>query len=202
MTIGGVLISFFPLVHLLLIVGSMLLLVFSHHLLHVLTLLFAIYGFPVLTFRIHNLFFPLQEGTFDLSVKSYNHWWATHKIQFLFVAVPILEAPFHFVPGAFSFWLRLWGSKIGKNVFWTPRVEVIDRGLLEIGDNAVIGHIAAFCCHVVSPKGGRPFLIIKKIHVGKNAFIGADCQLGPGARVHPGELLKTKSAIYWRGRYE
>jgi acetyltransferase-like isoleucine patch superfamily enzyme len=77
----------------------------------------------------------------------------------------------------------------------------VDRGLVEIGDNVVVGHISAFCSHMVADVEGSPALVVKKIYIGERSFIGADSQLGPGAIVAPRTKLKPKSRLYWRGEW-
>ncbi len=103
------------------------------------------------------------------------------------------------IPGAFSCWLRLWGSKIGKRVYWTPRLELLDRHLLDIGDSVVFGYNSGLCGHIVvsrrqfekqsqlgisdtvaQSKDDRPVLLIGKVTIGDGAFIGAGSRLGPG----------------------
>jgi hypothetical protein len=202
MTLAGRLVAIFPLLHALLIGVSAVLFIQSHDLAWLGAFVFAIYFFPVLIFRIHNLFFPLNEGTYDLGEKRYNIWWTSYQLQFLFISFPLLETIWHLIPGGFSFWLRLWGSKVGKNVFWTPRVEIIDRGLLDVGDNVVVGHVAAFCSHAITPKKGKLLLIVKKVNLGAGSFIGAASQFGPGATALPGEMVSVKSARYWKGEYQ
>ncbi|MDJ0694669.1 GH3 auxin-responsive promoter family protein [Mastigocoleus sp. MO_188.B34] len=39
-----------------------------------------------------------------------------------------------------TLWLRLWGSKVGEGIYWTPKIEIADRGLLEIGDRVRVTH--------------------------------------------------------------
>lgn len=201
MTLGGRMVSLFPVTHGALLLTSSVGLILTQDLRWLFAIPLSLYLFPVVIFRLHNIFWPLREGIFDIAAKSYSPWWASYQFQFLFIAFPFLETPWHFIPGGFSCWLRLWGSKIGTNVLWTPRVEVIDRGLLNVGSNVVVGHIAAFCCHAIMPRKNRMVLFVKKISIGDNSFIGADGQFGPGASVPAGELVKPKARVYWKGNY-
>lgn len=164
-------------------------------------LLVVVYLMPLILYRIHFLFFPFTDGFWHLSEKKYNPWWASHMFQYPYVALPWIESIIHFFPGLYSVWLRAWGSKIGKAVYWTPRVEIVDRGLVEVGDNAVFGHISALCSHMVADIEGKPALVIKTIKIGERAFIGADSQLGPGAEVPARTKLKPKTRMYWRGEW-
>lgn len=201
MTLGGRLISIFPIFHGIMILLSGICFVLFQNLIWLAAVVFSLYFLPVLAFRIHNIFFPLTEGTFDLGERKYNVWWASYQMQFMFVSFPFLETPWHFIPGGYSCWLRMWGSTVGKNVFWTPRVEIIDRGLLHVGSNVVVGHVAAFCSHAITPKKSKLLLIVKKIQLGDGSFIGADSQFGPGAVALPGEMVSVKTARYWKGDY-
>lgn len=194
MTLGGRLISLFPLLWLI-CVGACI-----WHL-NFLLLLFVVYLMPLILYRIHFIFFPFTDGFWHLSEKKYNPWWASHMFQFPYVALPWIESVIHFFPGLYSMWLRAWGSKIGKAVYWTPRVEIVDRGLIEVGDGAVFGHISALCSHMVADIEGKPALVIKTIKIGEKAFIGADSQLGPGADVPSRTKLKPKTRMYWRGEW-
>lgn len=202
MTLGGRLVSLFPMFYLLSVIGwtGYLLGHFSWG--HFFTLPAIVYLLPLALHRIHFFFFPFADGFWFLTEKKYNPWWASHMFQFPFIACPWLESLLHFIPGLYSAWLRAWGSKIGKQVFWTPRVEIVDRGLIEVGNGAVFGHISAMCSHMVADIEGKPALVIKKIIIGEKVFVGADSQLGPGVVVAPRTKLKPKSRLYWRGEWQ
>src|SRR5262249_28318299 len=95
--------------------------------------LFApLYPLPAARFRVHDLLWPLVEGRSRLDAPGYSPWWGGHQFQVMYTAFPALEAALRLVPGAYSAWLRLWGSRIGRRVHWTPRVEITDRSLLEV----------------------------------------------------------------------
>lgn len=158
-----------------------------------------VYLLPLALFRLHNLFFPLVDVIMDIAQPTYSPWWTTHQLQWIYIAAPILELPLHAVPGLFSLWLRLWGSKIGRGVYWTPRTEVIDRGLLVVGDRVIVGHMAIFCSHAISPVKGKLSLIVQHIEIGSGAFVGAEARFGPGAKIEAGQTVKVRSAHYWKG---
>lgn len=201
MTLGGRLISLFPLFYLCIVLMWIWKMFQNFTVYDPFILTGIIYLLPLILYRIHFVFFPFTDGYWVLSEKKYNPWWASHMFQYPFIALPWLESLIHFVPGLYSIWLRAWGSKIGKAVFWTPRVEVIDRGLIEVGDYAIFGHISALCSHMVADIDGKPALVIKTIKIGDKAFIGADSQLGPGATVPSRTKLKPKTRLYWRGEW-
>lgn len=202
MTLAGRMVSLFPLFYLFCIttwIGKM----FSSFIwTDFLILPGLVYLMPLLFYRLHFLFFPFSDGFWPLSEKKYNPWWASHMFQFPFIACPWIESLLHFMPGLYSAWLRAWGSKIGKGVYWTPRVEIVDRGLIEVGDGVVFGHISALCSHMVADIDGKSSLVVKKIIIGDKVFIGADSQLGPGVIIPERTKLKPKSRLYWRGEWQ
>ena len=93
-------------------------------------------------------------------------------MQLIFIALPALEAILRLIPGVYSAWLRLWGSHVGKHVYWTPLIEITDRDLLDIGDRVIFGHRAACYNHVVKPKGEDLVLYTAKITIGSDVFVG------------------------------
>lgn len=201
MTWGGRLAGLFPTLYLVTVLSWIGLMLLRPAWWSLLVLLAIIYLVPVLIFRLHELFLPVREGSWDLSQRTYSPWWTAHMLQLPFIAVPWLEGALHLVPGLYSIWLRAWGASVGKNVYWTPRVEVLDRSLVEIGDGVVLGHLTAMSSHMVAEVEGRPRLILKKVVIGKGAFVGADTQLGPGARIEEGARVKPKTRLYWRGEW-
>lgn len=201
MTLGGRLVSLFPLFYLCCVLGWLFKMFRAFEPLDFPALIGIVYLMPLVIHRIHFLFFPFSDGYWVLAEKKYNPWWASHMFQYPFIACPWIESLLHFVPGLYSMWLRAWGSKIGKGVFWTPRVEIVDRGLVEIGDRCVVGHITGMCSHMVADIDGKPALVIKKIVLGDKVFVGADSQLGPGVIVPARTKLKPKSRLYWRGEW-
>jgi hypothetical protein len=201
MTIGGKLISLFPMFYLVSVLACLGKMFTTFSITDFALLIGFVYLMPLVLYRIHFIFFPFTDGYWVLSEKKYNPWWASHMFQFPFIACPWIESLLHFFPGLYSLWLRAWGSKIGKGIYWTPRVEIIDRGLVEVGNYAVFGHISALCSHMVADIEGKPSLVIKTIKIGEKAFIGADSQLGPGTIIADRTKLKPKSRLYWRGEY-
>jgi hypothetical protein len=202
MTFWGRVVSLFPLMYLILNLSLLYNFLKGLNLLFFILFLIGIYLIPVLIFRLHNYFFPLEDGDYDLSKKQYNSWWTSHMLQYPFIAFPFLESILHFIPGLYSLWLRMWGAKIGKKVFWTPRVEILDRSLIEIGSYTLVGHLCIFVSHLVETKTGKPMLVLKKISIGKYCLVSADSQLGPGAVLADNTKLKPKTRLYWRGEWK
>jgi hypothetical protein len=156
---------------------------------------FMLYGFAPLAYRLHRRLWPLHQGLSRLDRPVYSPWWGAHQIQLFYDAFPALEALLRLIPGAYSAWLRAWGSRIGRRVHWTPRVDITDRGLLEVGDDVIFGHLVGCYAHVVDRRGGRLMLYSKPIRIGAGAFIGAGSRLGPGARIEPGSYLPALTDV-------
>jgi len=184
MTILGHLAAIFPILHLCAIGIALVWCIQSHNLASAVTLVFATYFLPPLIFRLYSLKYPARSGRWVISNGQRCDWWVAHQLQMVYAAVPALEAFLRFIPGAYSAWLRLWGSKVGKNVYWTPLVEIIDRHMLRIGDNVVFGHKVICTSHVVSKKDNGEFvLLLRPVRIGSGTFIGALSRLGPGVKV-------------------
>lgn len=161
-----------------------------------LLMLWVLYGLPVLVYRLHQWRYPVPEGISYLQDPVYSPWWGSHQIQQIYIAIPALEAVLRLVPGVFSGWLRLWGAKIGRHVYWTPGLEIADRGLLEIGDRAVIGHQVGIYAHVIKPRRQNLMLYVKKVKIGADVFVGAGSQLAPGVVIHAGSYLPILTHLH------
>lgn len=196
MTIYSKIFALFPLIQFALI-GSSLVCFSSHGSWPTLFgVLFFIYLFPLICFRVLVFLCPIKEGDSDIMNDQFSPWWAGHQIQSLFIALPWLESCLRIIPGLFSIWLRAWGSQIGKNVYWTPGVTIYDRNLLDIGDHVIFGERALTVSHVITPKDGKGLLKISKVIVKNGAFVGAGSVLSPGVIVEEGVLIKAGTNLY------
>ncbi|MBY0414837.1 MAG: hypothetical protein K2Q18_11755 [Bdellovibrionales bacterium] len=104
------------------------------------------------------------------------------------------------VPGLYSLWLRLWGSKIGKNVNWVNTL-VIDRSGLDIGDNVFFGYQCYLSAHVAMIMNGKLILYFKHISVGSNSFIGASSVLTPGSKIKDLSIVPAKTQLKINATY-
>lgn len=196
MTLTSTILSLFPAVVMLMAFISFLWICYSPGILSVAALFFSFYGFPLLIHKIHEYFYPVQEGISYLQGKEYSPWWGSHQIQSIYITFEFLESALRLIPGAFSLWLRLWGAKIGKNVYWTPKLEIADRSLIEIGDNVVFGQSCGILSHVVKPKKQDLMLYVKKVKIGSNVFIGAGSYLAPGVIINDETFISADSRLY------
>lgn len=183
MTLGGKLVGLFPTVLLLLALGALVWMVADPSPFAAAFLVFSIYFVPPLAHRLHGLIRPLEEGVCRLDAPHYSPWWASHKFQSIYEALPFLERVLRLLPGCYSAWLRIWGSEVGRRVYWAPTVEITDRSLITIGDDVVFGHRAACYGHLIRIKNGEMRLTVRRIRIGDRVFIGAGSRLGPGARI-------------------
>jgi acetyltransferase-like isoleucine patch superfamily enzyme len=154
-----------------------------------------LYLVPPLLHRAHDAIWPLKAGSHAIVGADYVPWWGSHQLQRLYITFPALEAALRLVPGLFSAWLRLWGAKVGRKVYWTPSLEITDRSLLDIGDGAIFGQDAVMVSHVIMPRDGKMTLYFKTIVVGDGALIGGQSVLGPGAVVKPAVMVRARQTV-------
>ncbi|MEM9566873.1 MAG: acyl transferase [Cyanobacteria bacterium P01_E01_bin.34] len=195
MTLLSLLLSFFPTTVVLLAIATLAWLWVAPSAIAVATILFVLYGLPLCAYHLHNLLYPLIEGTSYLRGTAYSPWWGSHQIQQIYIAIPILETVLRLIPGMFSLWLKLWGAKVGRGVYWTPAIEIADRGLLNIGDRVVFGYRVGIYSHVVKPKQNNLLLYVKPIEIGSDSFVGAGSVLGPGTVLPKGSYLPVESRL-------
>jgi acetyltransferase-like isoleucine patch superfamily enzyme len=159
---------------------------------------FATYLFPPLLARFMQLFYPLQYGKHPLreSVGG-NAWIISFRCQMIYGIVPMLESIITMIPGVYSAWLRLWGSKIGRGVTWVPNISILDRGQLEIGDLCMFGSAAQLTSHLVKVSGpieGKKTKIdvyVRPVKIGKGCFIGSESKLLPSTVLEGGTYVEA-----------
>lgn len=195
MTILSTILLFFPTLILLLTGSVIVYFIYFHNLFCIFAIFLFIYGLPLLVYHLHEKFFPIKQKVSYLIGKKYNPWWGSHQIQVIYIAIPVLESGLRLIPGVFSLWLRLWGSKIGKNVYWTPGLEIADRGLLEIGDNVVMGHRVGISSHVIKPRKQNLMLYVKKVKIGNHVFVGAASNIAPGVVINDGQFIAVNTIL-------
>ena len=114
-------------------------------------------------------------------------WWTCFQCQVLFLRFPALEEIIRLVPGCYSLWLRLWGSRIGKLTYWAPRTSILDRGFLDIGDNVIFGAGVKLNSHVME-KGK---LLLAPVKIGHRSLIGGYSLLTAGTEISEGETVRA-----------
>jgi hypothetical protein len=159
------------------------------------------YAVPLMLFRAICLFAPVREGSSVLAKDVWSSWFISYRLQLIYGYFPFLEGALLAIPGVFNLWLRAWGSRVGKRVFWAALVQVTDRGHLDIGDDVMFGNAVYLSPHVMQRRRARGVLYVKRISVGAGAFVGAGVRMGPGVVVEPGALVPLLTDLYVKQRF-
>lgn len=109
-----------------------------------------------------------------------------------------------------SFWvnlsLKLWpqwrlrtsGARVGKNVFLGEQVyiELENAKYLTIDDGVVVAAFSKIILHDSSLNNVNGFdLLYGKVHLGRNAYIGADVMILPGSDVGENTIVGAGSLV-------
>jgi hypothetical protein len=133
----------------------------------------CLFGLPPLLARLGGLLKPLPHGRVDVGDPAFLGWWWAFQCQMIFNRLPVLEECLRLIPGAYSFWLRLWGSRIGRLVYWAPGMRILDRGLLEIGNGVLFGAGVRLNPHVITRESdGRMLLSVAPVRIGQGVLMG------------------------------
>lgn len=150
----------------------------------VLFLLFVVYGLAPFSLTILQRWAPIKQGISEIDGRKFCPWLAAHHIQAFYDALPFLESLLRVIPGFYSMWLRMWGSRIGYGVEWPVRMDVLDRNMMDIGNRVVFAREVELAAHVRRKQDGAGSrVLVRKVRIGGYAFIGAGARLGPGAAV-------------------
>lgn len=162
-----------------------------------LLLVFVIYLLPPMVLRIVFRWAPLKPGILTISDRTFCPWLASHHIQAFYDALPYLESLLRVIPGFYSLWLRMWGSRIGYAVEWPVRMDVLDRNLMDIGNRVVFSREVELAAHVrQKTEGGSSRVLVRPIRIGSYAFIGACSRIGPGASVPTNASVPSLAVIH------
>lgn len=135
---------------------------------------------------------PFRSTTISLDSPDFLRWWALWNLQALFCRFPLLEEGLRIIPGFYSFWLRLWGARIGRLTYWAPGMLILDRSFLDIGDDVLFGAGVRLNPHVISPdEQGRMQLLLAPVKIGKGALIGGYALLTTGTEIPAGESTRA-----------
>ena len=199
MSLRGILAALFPATLLLITLALTLWLVVAPSPLPLGLILATLYLLPLLCFRLVRLVSTIPERASRLET-GYSAWWTAHQFQLIYDTIPTLEALLRLFPGVYSMWLRLWGSKVGKSVYWTPRIEISDRSLMDIGDRVLFGHNTKCYAHLISRGTGGLVLYAKRITIGNDVFLGGFVVIGPGVQIGDNVVLGTFSRVLPRAK--
>ena len=147
-------------------------------------LLFILYVLPLTVQRVMFRWAPLKQGITAIDGATFSPWLASHHIQAFYDALPYLESLLRVIPGFYSMWLRMWGSRIGYGVVWPVRMDVLDRGLVDIGNRVTFDREVELAAHVrQKAEGGVARVLVRPVRVGAYSYLGATTRVGPGAIV-------------------
>jgi len=142
------------------------------------------YFVPPMVQRVMLRWAPLKEGVSEIDGRKFSPWLATRHIQAMYDALPFLESLLRVFPGFYSMWLRMWGSRVGYGVEWPVRMDVLDRGLMDIGNRVVFSREVELAAHVRrKTDGGRSRVLVRTVRIGSYAFLGANARVSAGASV-------------------
>lgn len=156
----------------------------------------VIYLIPPIVQRILLRWTPFRFGVSRIDERTYSSWLATHHLQAFYDALPQLESLLRVLPGFYSLWLRLWGSRVGYGVEWPVNLQVLDRGLMDIGNRVVFARGVELSAHMRGQSDGAASrVLVRPVRIGSNAFIGANARLEPGAVVPSGGALPEHGVV-------
>ncbi len=158
---------------------------------------------PPLTVRLVLAVAPLPRGRIELDSPAFLRWWFAAQWQVVFNRLRFLEELLRLVPGLYSAWLRLWGARIGRFVYWSAGCRILDRSLVTVGDRVLVGLEVLFSPHLMA-RGheGRTRLLLGRIEVGAGAILGGYTLLAPGAAVAAGEMTRVREEVPPFTRFE
>jgi hypothetical protein len=184
------LLNFFPLVH----VSALVAIAFANlpAWTRIAALLIALLILPPLLARLVHALAPLPPGRISVDSGGFLSWWATAQFQIIFNRLPMIEELLRMIPGLYSNWLRLWGSRIGRLTYWAPGMVVLDREYLDLGDDVVFGAGVRLNGHVIlRNRQGRLELAVAPIKIGSGAAVGGYSLLTAGTEIAAGESTRA-----------
>ena len=85
--------------------------------------------------------------------------------------------------------------------YWTPNVQILDRGLLTIGDRVVFGHQVSLISHAIKPKSNNLLLYVEGITIGNDVFLSAGVGMGPGVKIGKDSYLPVGKRLFPRKKF-
>lgn len=161
-----------------------------------LLLISVIYLLPPLVLRIVLRWAPIKPGILMMDGRKFCPWLAAHHIQAFYDGLPFLESLLRVIPGFYSMWLRLWGSRVGYGVEWAVNTAVLDRNLVDIGNRVVFSRQVELAAHVRrKTEGAGSRVLVRPLRIGSYAFLGAGARVGPGAVVPANASVPPLAAV-------
>jgi hypothetical protein len=156
----------------------------------------VLYFLPPILCRVVTAIFGQPRRSQTVPSKSSYGWWITTQLQVPFMRFPFLEEVLRMIPGFYSVWLRLWGAKVGKFIFWSPQVLIADRPFVEIGDRVIFGYGAKVTSHFLKKSTLGTYLVFGVPRIGSSTLVGAMAVIAPGASLAEGSTLEGGSGLH------
>ncbi len=154
--------------------------------------LLVLYLVPPIIARCLLILAPIKQHRIKPGSKPYFVWWTLFNLQSVYSRLPFLEELLRLIPGIYSIWLRLWGSKIGRLTYWTSGTTILDRSFLQIGDDVIFGAGSRLNPHVlIRNDSGELELLLAPVIVGNQAIIGGYSLLTSGTQVADNEVTRA-----------
>jgi len=147
---------------------------------------------PALVTRIIVKGFPLRSTVIRMGSNDFFKWWAMINLQVLFCRLTIVEEAMRLVPALYSAWLRLWGSRIGRLVYWAPGTRILDGSFLDIGDDVIFGAGVRISPHVmIRSEQGETEILLAPVKIGSRAVVGGYSLLTAGTELPADEASRA-----------
>jgi acetyltransferase-like isoleucine patch superfamily enzyme len=154
--------------------------------------LLLLYLMPPMAARILLWLVPIREGRIPIGRRDFFVWWALLNLQVIFCRFPALEEGLRLVPGLYGTWLRLWGARIGRLIYWAAGLRILDRSFLRIGDGVIFGAGVRLNPHVLVQNEKKEMeLILATVVLGDRALVGGYSLLTAGTEIAPDECTRA-----------
>ena len=151
-----------------------------------------VYLAPPLAARALMGLFGKPEGRLTQSMRAYRVWWTLTQLQAVFNRLPWVEEVLRFVPGLYAAWIHIWGCRLSPFAYLGPGLLITDRTHVHVEAGAVLGLRCALAAHMASrDQNGRFIVLLAAPRVEREAIVGGDAGLGPGAVLRAGQMLPT-----------
>ena len=152
----------------------------------------VLYLVPPLLARLIRKITGIREGALPLGGRDFYAWWALANLQMLYCRLPFLEELLRLLPWGYSNWLRLWGAKIGRRVYWSAGTMILDRQFVAVGDDVVFGAGVKINPHVITPNAdGQTELLLATVRIGDRAVVGGYSLLTSGTEIAADECCRA-----------
>jgi len=152
-----------------------------------------LYLAPPLGARLVLRIIPISESRIAIGSKAFFGWWASFQLQVVFCRLPFLEEMLRLIPGLYSLWLRLWGSRVGRLTYWSAGTTVTDRSFLRIGNDVVFGAGVRLNAHVLTKgKDGKMELLLAPLKIGDRVLVGGYSLLTSGVEIASDQVTRAE----------